>query len=370
MATDAQIMANRINAQHSTGPKTAEGKERSKRNALTHGLTATVVIPGEVEGEVAFRVALAQESLAKDDDGFALLMAERAGYLFMRLKRCYQYEEAMTARRVRDAEADFDNERRSAVEHILSYIANEPPTGSRQLRETPEGVDLLIDWMRELQTQVDHRWGEYHCYKFDEAIGSRSMENPYSRMRALTELATKGDASNLEPGEAETLPPDAKAWALAQIARLIAAELANLQAHRATLDHARFDANRAQAKRRALHGVDKETALFKKYEAAAERALSKTIAEIKAYRREQRLSLAEERRAVRVHTDCDHGDEANERQHSAIFKTGSAPAGAAKSGSFVPPGDRPTEPMDASTFTIGKAPNSSFKPAKPPRYTP
>ena len=28
MATDAQIMANRINAQHSTGPKTVEGKDR------------------------------------------------------------------------------------------------------------------------------------------------------------------------------------------------------------------------------------------------------------------------------------------------------------------------------------------------------
>ena len=370
MATDAQIMANRINAQHSTGPKTPEGKERSKRNALTHGLTASVVIPGEVEGEVAFRVALAQESLAPDDDGFALLLAERAGYLFMRLKRCYQYEEAMTARRVRDAEADFDNERRSAVEHILSYIANEPPTGSRQLRETPEGVDLLIDWMRELQTQVDHRWGEYHCYKFDEAIGSRSLENPYSRMRALTELATKGDASHLEPGEAEALPPDAKAWALGEIARLIAVELDKLQAHRVTLDHARFDANRVQAKRRALHGVDKETALFKKYEAAAERALSRTIAEIKAYRREQRLSLAEERRQARVHTDCDHGDEANERQHSALFKTDPTPVAAAKSGSFVPPGDWTTGPIDASEITVGKAPTGPYGHPKRPRYTP
>ena len=369
MASDAQILANRINAQHSTGPKTAEGKERSKRNALTHGLTATVVIPGEVEGEVAYRVALAQESLAPDDDGFALLLAERAGYLFMRLKRCFQYEEAMTAHRVRNAEADYDNERRSAVEHILSYIANEPPTGARQLRETPEGVDLLIDWMRELQTQVDHRWGEYHCYRFDEATGSRSLENPYSRMRSLTELATKGDASHLEPGEAETLPPDPRAWALGKIAQMIAAELANLQAHRATLDHARFDANRAQAKRRALDGVDKATALFKKYEAAADRALRRTIDQLNTYRREQRLSLAEERRAARVHTDCDHGDEANERQHSPIFQADPAPA-AAQSGSFVPEGDRATGPMDASTFTVGKSPNPPFTQRKRPRYTP
>ena len=190
-------------------------------------------------------------------------------------------------------------------------------------------------------------------------------------MRCLTELATKGDASHLEPGEADSIPiEDRKAWALGEIARMIAAELANLQAHRATLDHTRFDANRLQAKRRALHGVDKKTALFKKYEAAAERALSRTIAEIKAYRREQRLSRAEERRAARAETDRNHGAEANERQHSSIFQAEPAAAAAAKSGSFVPPTGPGTGPIDASDFTVGKAPNSPFTHRKRPRYTP
>src|SRR5438270_14100151 len=44
MTSFRQIEANRHNARHSTGPRTEEGKLRSRRNAVRHGLTAETVI--------------------------------------------------------------------------------------------------------------------------------------------------------------------------------------------------------------------------------------------------------------------------------------------------------------------------------------
>ena len=49
MATAAQVLANRENAQHSTGPRTDEGKANSSLNNLRHGLAARgfIVLPGQ-----------------------------------------------------------------------------------------------------------------------------------------------------------------------------------------------------------------------------------------------------------------------------------------------------------------------------------
>ncbi len=43
MASAAQVLANHANAQHSTGPKSDEGKARASRNNLKHGLTLGVL---------------------------------------------------------------------------------------------------------------------------------------------------------------------------------------------------------------------------------------------------------------------------------------------------------------------------------------
>ncbi len=50
-ASEKQIAANRRNALRSTGPKTTQGKERSRANATTHGLTASATIYRPVRHE-------------------------------------------------------------------------------------------------------------------------------------------------------------------------------------------------------------------------------------------------------------------------------------------------------------------------------
>src|SRR5438067_1915523 len=44
LISDRQLRANRANAQNSTGPRTEEGKQRSRLNGLRHGITGQVSI--------------------------------------------------------------------------------------------------------------------------------------------------------------------------------------------------------------------------------------------------------------------------------------------------------------------------------------
>ena len=53
MATTAQMAANAANAQHSTGPRSDEGKQRAAANAVKHGLTGAFAVLGH-ENQLEF----------------------------------------------------------------------------------------------------------------------------------------------------------------------------------------------------------------------------------------------------------------------------------------------------------------------------
>ncbi|MGB8559519.1 MAG: hypothetical protein WCD62_13930 [Pseudolabrys sp.] len=60
MTTVKQIEANRLNALRSTGPRTEDGKQRSRCNAIRHGLTAETVLVGleDIEDYEAFEATI------------------------------------------------------------------------------------------------------------------------------------------------------------------------------------------------------------------------------------------------------------------------------------------------------------------------
>lgn len=57
MASERQVAANRTNAKRSTGPQTEEGKRRSSRNALSHGLARPAGRPDAEIHDLAVSIA-------------------------------------------------------------------------------------------------------------------------------------------------------------------------------------------------------------------------------------------------------------------------------------------------------------------------
>ena len=95
MSSLKQIEANRRNALKSTGPTTPEGKERSRRNALRHGLTAETVIAAleDAEDYQAFEAAVTADYDAESAVERELVL--RLASVLWRLRRATGIETAI-----------------------------------------------------------------------------------------------------------------------------------------------------------------------------------------------------------------------------------------------------------------------------------
>ena len=114
MSAEQRRQINRQNASKSTGPKSDEGKARSRRNALQHGLRAEALdLPNEIPG--------ASEALADDWHGYyrpdspgEAALIDRAVHATIQLRRCAVFQVEAVSQQVREAEENWDQ--RQAVE--------------------------------------------------------------------------------------------------------------------------------------------------------------------------------------------------------------------------------------------------------------
>jgi hypothetical protein len=105
--TDAPDRAeiNRRNAQKSTGPRTPEGKNRSKFNALKHGMSArTLVLPGEDPAAFQDRIDTWTASLGPENE-LEQYLAEQAAQVSWQLDRARRAEAALLASSIRQVPA-------------------------------------------------------------------------------------------------------------------------------------------------------------------------------------------------------------------------------------------------------------------------
>ena len=279
----AQMEANRKNATLSKGPVTAEGKQRSRGNALKHGMTGAGVVQTEEEaGEVA-TLAGELEGEMKPSGKLGRILVHRIAVMAVRLDKCSRYDEVASAKRVRDAEKDHDEARDAEVEALADAIDETPAASVRGLRRTRAGIESLIRmWLvvkGVLEPTAREPWLAAHRGRVNHLLGYGEGEASLSPADAMAR-AILGDFSGLPDGWCGMDADERKRHAREQLVALIDAEVKALEALAAKLDKSEA-IDRAEAPERALFDLSKQGNLARKYEAAAERTLFRTLREFR-----------------------------------------------------------------------------------------
>ena len=136
MTSLKQIEANRRNAEKSTGPTTPDGKLRSRRNAVRHGLTAETVIPTleDADDYQAFELAITSDYDARTAVERELVL--RLASVFWRLRRANRIETDLLEGLSKSEQSDRDR-----LPHLLEQVRPD----RRQYMVDP---DLLASFVR------------------------------------------------------------------------------------------------------------------------------------------------------------------------------------------------------------------------------
>jgi hypothetical protein len=210
MATERQITANQANSALSTGPRSNEGKDKSRLNALKHGLAATTT--AALIAADSDRTFL-EERKAQWIGDFRPV-GDDQHWLFeglvvdsIRIERCHDAFFALCRQHGERARLQWVEDRRRDAADLAGGLRRNPGATARRLEATLQGCDLMITFWKGLASHID-RHGDWSDPQRSLALDLLGIPQP------LREAETPVD-----PAEGDVVA-GRRAIASAEIARL------------------------------------------------------------------------------------------------------------------------------------------------------
>ena len=179
MVSEKQLAANRANAQHSTGPRTVEGKQRSSLNARRHNLTGQVTAMTDEDRIAHDAFSKALISAMAPEGALELQLAQRVATDSWRLNRASAIEDNIFALGFTDHANDID------ADHPELHAAL---TAARTFTREAKSIELLT--------------------LYEQRINRTLQRNLalLQQLQAARKAATKEASKPVKPSEMNNLP--------------------------------------------------------------------------------------------------------------------------------------------------------------------
>ena len=303
LTADQRAAINRQNAAKSTGPTSEAGKEKSRANAVKHGLRAAVVaLPNEDPEEVAAR-AEEWEGFYKPASPAARHLVDQCVRATLLADRVHRHHSAALAQQVREATKTWDEQRADEVEGWKTLLATDPAVAVRGLRKTAAGLRYMVGRWEVLGAEFAG-CGKWVRQETEEAVrllgqspdpATLAQQPGAWRVKFLNVLCARGEPApetlawyvdprrfpNTSEAAGLSARPPARDEARALLCDLIASELASLR-DLAEFIEAEYDGpSRAEASDRASMLTEGASArLVLRYQAEARTSFHRAYGEL------------------------------------------------------------------------------------------
>ena len=338
----------RRNGALSRGPTSIEGRDRARRSALKHGLTATILaLQGESAEEIQSHADFWLDAYQPETPTESVACAEGA-LATLHLERFHKAHNAILADQVRYAPTNWDQERMNRLSQAISQLQTDPEAAVRQLKSFGLGVDWLIARWNELLEcfQKQGCWNNIPLIHEAIRLFGRDPKNLSSEPMVTVgyEVLLLATHAGPEPRDErlirqlqEQMPPAFlglhgrplafdRATAQTQLQAFITRHIAELQ--ELSVEFEPLDAqSRAEASVRAMAPADTPlNRLLLRYLTAASSALSRSTKQLEAFKAARlKAAIAAEEAALE---DAEETSQAAVRNEPSAAEAPSYPASA------------------------------------------